>query len=143
MHYHRNSGPFIILTGIFLLILLCSGTVSARVDAENFPAKIVYVPCFHSRPFFIKNLRPESASPIKKVSINEPGIAEVKIITPYEFVIDGRHPGSTMCIIWYEDNSVDFFEVRVTGTRPYLRYEVEVIKGINSSVKDSVIKVEW
>lgn len=126
-----------------LLISLWAGNVFAQIDAEKFPSKILYVPCFHSRPLFIKNYRPEPVSPVKRVSVNEPGIVEVKIITPYELVIDARHPGSTMCIIWYEDNKVDFFEIRVTLPRPVPRYEVEVIKGIKSSVKDSIIRWEW
>ena len=124
--------------GAFLLICSWPGEVFAR-----FPTQKLYIPCFHSRPLFIKNYRPEPVSPVKKVSVNEPGIAEVKIITPYELVIDARHPGSTMCIIWYEDNKVDFFEIRVTLPRPVPRYEVEVIKGIKSSVRDSIIRWEW
>ena len=126
-----------------LFISLWAGNVFAQIDAEKFPSKILYVPCFHSRPLFIKNLQPEVVSPVKRISVNEPGIAEVKVITPYELVIDARHPGSTMCIIWYEDNKVDFFEIRVTLPRPVPRYEVEVIKGIRSSVRDSIIRWEW
>ena len=142
MNNHKHYRSIVISAGIFLVLLLWGDLVFARSNAENFPTQKIYIPMFHSRPFFVKKSGPE-ASPIKKISVNEPGIAEVKIITPYELIIDGRYIGSTMCIIWYEDNSVDFLELRVTGPRPYPRYEVEVIKGIHSCPKDSVINWEW
>jgi hypothetical protein len=117
--------------------------VVAKSKAEKFPSQVLTIPCFHSRPLFIKNFRPKPITPVKKISVNEPGIAEVKIITPYELVIDARYPGSTMCIIWYEDNAVDFFEIRVTLPRPLPQYKVEVIKGVESSVPDSIVDWEW
>lgn len=125
-----------------LIFILLSGTAFGA-NPGAFPTKKIYVPCYHSRPFFIKNLRPDSASPIKKLSINEPEIAEAKIITPYQLVIDGRHPGSTMCIIWYEDGTLDFLEIRVTNPKPGFAWDVEVIKGTKSSVRDSLFRVIW
>ena len=48
-------------------------------------------------------------------------------------MIDGRYVGSTMLIVWYEDGSVDFFEIRVTPPPyPQWRTEVEVIHGLDS-----------
>lgn len=129
--YRNMSWAFIFLCAAF--ISLSAGEARAEVDAESFPSEILYIPCYHSRPVFIKDFRPEQVSPVKKVSINEPNIAEVKVITPYELVVDARHPGSTMFIVWYEDNSVDFFEVRVTAAKVYTEYQVEVIKGVISS----------
>ena len=140
--YHRTLSLRILICAL-LFLFFQPVNLSAQLDAEKFPSKILYIPCFHSRPLFMKNYRPEPVKPVKKVSVNEPGIAEVKIITPYELVIDARRPGSTMCIIWYEDNLVDFFEIRVTSPRPVRRYEVEVIKGLRSSCRDSIIEWEW
>ncbi|MCD6486489.1 MAG: pilus assembly protein N-terminal domain-containing protein [Syntrophobacterales bacterium] len=138
MKQDNKMAVVLFFMGVFLLICFSAGEVFAR-----FPTQKLYIPCYHSRPLFIKNYRPEPVSPVKKVSVNEPGIAEVKIITPYELVIDARHPGSTMCIIWYENNETDFFEIRVTLPRPVPRYEVKVIKGIRSLVRDSIIRWEW
>jgi len=106
--------------------------VIAENDSVNFLSNIIYVPVFHSRPLFIKDFHSGPVAPVKKISVNEPKIADVKIITPYELVIDGRYPLSTMLIVWYEDNSVDFFEIRVTLPRAYRDFQVEVIRGTES-----------
>lgn len=135
--YHKALS-ILFFPGAFFLICFWAGEALAR-----FPAEILYIPCYHSRPLFIKNFRPEPVKPVKKVSVNEPGIAEVKIITPYELVIDARRPGSTMCIIWYEDNETDFFEIRVTLPRPSAGYKVEVIKGVKSAPCCSIIEWYW
>ena len=135
--YHKIA-VILFFMGAFFLICPPEAEVFAR-----FPAQIFYIPCYHSRPFFIKNLQSGQVSPVKRISVNEPGIAEVKIITPYELVIDARHPGSTMFIVWYENNKTDFFEVRVTTPRPSSKYKLEVIKGLRSSPRDSIIESEW
>lgn len=138
MKQDHKMAVVLFFMGAFFLICLSAGDIFAR-----FPAQILYIPCFHSRPLFIKNMQPGPVSPVKRISVNEPGIAEVKIITPYELVIDARHPGSTMCIVWYENNKVDFFEIRVTLPRPVPQYKVEVIKGLKSSERDSIMEWKW
>ena len=135
--YHRTT-VILFFMGAFFLICLSVVEVFAR-----FPAQIFYIPCYHSRPFFIKNLQPGQVSPVKRISVNEPRIADVKIISPYELVIDARHPGSTMFIVWYENKKTDFFEIRVTTPRPLSQYKVEVIKGLKSSPRDSIVEWEW
>ena len=131
---------FFFLSCSILVISLWTGDVRAEDDPEAFPANIIHIPMFHSRPLFLRNFRPESVKPVKKVSINEPRIAEVKVITPYELIIDARYFGSTTMIIWYEDNSVDFFEIRVSPPRPRLTSKMTIIKGTKIF---NIPKLEW
>ena len=130
----RHLAP--LRVAFYLCVALCiafTGALNAegQEDAGVVTTHVLQVPMYHSCPVFIKNFREPPLSPVKKVSINEPGIAEVKIITPYELVVDARHTGSTMFIVWYEDNEVDFFEVRVTSPRPVFNPRMQIIRGLN------------
>ena len=62
----------VVLAGACLFLWGGGNGVLAQHDALDFPAKILYVPMFHSRPLFLKNFRPELVSPVKKISINDP-----------------------------------------------------------------------
>lgn len=141
MRHLRLRGLWALTAG-FLVSVWCTAGISLA-GAGDFPAKIIYVPRFHSRPYLVRQVRPEAASPIKKISINEPGIAEVKVIDPFELVIDGRYPGSTMCLVWYEDGSMDYLEIRVTLPKPNYVYDVEVIKGLDSDLWHSRGRIIW
>lgn len=143
----RHKRLFLSMVFSIFISSVWAGEGFAQTDAMNFPAKILYIPCYHSRPLFLKKFLPPPVSPVKKVSVNAPSsgppIAEVKVITPYELVIDAKRYGSTMLIVWYEDNSVDFFEIRVTRPRPVFKTRMEIIRGVESSPDDSFGSWEW
>ena len=75
----------------------------------------------------------QSDMPIKRVSVAEPDIAVVKIISPYDLMVDGKLPASTMVTVWFEDGTYGALNVRVDWyeTPPYWGYKrVQVIKGV-------------
>ncbi len=135
MKHHRLSMGYLLLAGILVLFTI-SATAWAG-QSRSLAATTIYVPEKHSRPYFIKMLRPQRPSPVKIISINDTEIAEVKVISPYEMVIDGRKMGSTMCIVWYEDGTKDFLEIRVVQP-DWPSLEVDVIRGLNSSASNSL-----
>ena len=55
----------------------------------------------------------ETSEPIKKVSVADPDIADIKVIAPSCLVIEGRRVGGTTCLVWYEDEGGEIFDVKV------------------------------
>ena len=103
---------------------------AAQALAQDGPRfyRNVNIKCFHS--FYY-----QSDQPIKRVSVNEPIIANVKIISPFELMIDGKAPYSTVVTIWFEDESYGALNVRVFNPEmpPYGGIKgVEVLKGVTS-----------
>lgn len=53
--------------------------------------------------------------PSKRVSISNPLIAELNLISPTELLINGKKVGNTTLIVWNEQGKTTFFDVMVTG----------------------------
>ncbi len=137
MKHHRLSMGYLLLAGILVFFTINETAWAGQNQSGMLASTTIYVPEKHSRPYFIKRLRPHRPSPVKIISINDTQIAEVKVISPYEMVIDGLKMGSTMCIVWYEDGTKDFLEIRVVQP-DWPSLEVEVIRGLNSSASNSL-----
>ncbi len=54
-----------------------------------------------------------SPTKIKRVSLADPNIAEVDVVTPYQVVVNGRSPGGVSLILWDEAGQSQSFEVSV------------------------------
>jgi pilus assembly protein CpaC len=54
-----------------------------------------------------------SPSPIKRVSIADPSIAEAVVISPYQVLLNGKAPGGVSLLIWDETDQSQTFEVSV------------------------------
>ena len=52
--------------------------------------------------------------PVKRVSVTQPAVADVKILTPRQMLVQGKANGSTDLIIWSEDEQVLRYRVDVT-----------------------------
>jgi len=56
--------------------------------------------------------------PSKRVSIANPKIAELVVISPSEIIINGKKPGVTSLIVWNIEGKATFFDVIVYYERP-------------------------
>lgn len=54
-----------------------------------------------------------SPTRIKRVSLADPNIADVDVVTPYQVVVNGKAPGGVSLILWDEAGQSQSFEVSV------------------------------
>lgn len=84
--------------------------------------------------------------PSKRVSIADPKVAEVIVISPSEVVINGKKPGVTSLIIWDTEGKATFFDVIVYHEslaelqKKKIAFLEEKIKSI---APDADVKVEF
>lgn len=114
---------------IMFLALFCSGTASAGVPTQVTVSKSVLV-----------NLN----KPAERVSIANPAIADLILISPHQLQINGLATGSTSLIVWEKGGkNPSFFDVNVTGDLSQLEPLIKDLSpkdGINVEyAKDTVI----
>ncbi len=84
--------------------------------------------------------------PSKRVSVANPDVAELIIISPSEIVINGKKPGVTSLIIWNMEGGVTFFDVIVYHER-LVELEREKIESLEEKIKsmapDADVKAEF
>ena len=84
--------------------------------------------------------------PSKRVSIANPDIAAIVVISPSEIVINGKKPGITSLIVWNNEDKPTFFDVVVYRER-LIELEKERIDALESKIKsispDANIKAEF
>jgi pilus assembly protein CpaC len=54
-----------------------------------------------------------SPTPIKRVSVADPNIAEAVVVSPYQVLLNGKVPGGVSLLIWDETDQSQTFEVSV------------------------------
>ncbi len=54
-----------------------------------------------------------SPTPIKRVSVADPNIAEAIVVSPYQVLVNGKTPGGVSLLIWDETDQSQTFEVSV------------------------------
>jgi pilus assembly protein CpaC len=54
-----------------------------------------------------------SPTPIKRISIADPSIAEAVVVNPYQVLLNGKTPGGVSLLIWDETDQSQTFEVSV------------------------------
>ena len=65
-------------------------------------------------------------SPFDRVSIPNPEIADVIIISPRQILINGKSLGETSLIIWRKDNTVSILDLKVHSNKDYKQVMLEV-----------------
>jgi pilus assembly protein CpaC len=63
--------------------------------------------------------------PSKRVSLSNPEIADVNIISPAEVLINGKKIGTTNLIVWDAKGKTTFFDIEVTGDIGSLASQVQ------------------
>jgi pilus assembly protein CpaC len=54
-----------------------------------------------------------SPTPVKRVSIADPSIADAVVISPYQVLLNGRNPGGVSLVLWDESDQSQTFEIFV------------------------------
>ena len=54
-----------------------------------------------------------SPTPIKRVSVADPNIAEAVVVSPYQLLLNGKAPGGVSLLVWDESDQSQTFEVSV------------------------------
>jgi pilus assembly protein CpaC len=84
--------------------------------------------------------------PSKRVSIANPEVAGLVIISPTEIIINGKRPGITSLIVWNLDGKTTFFDVIVYHER-LVELEREKIAALEEKIKsiapNAVVKAEF
>ncbi|BBO86505.1 general secretion pathway protein [Desulfosarcina ovata subsp. sediminis] len=96
--------------GILLAVFLLSGPGNLHADpcSGNDPARCRIDIELH------KSVVKRTGRPITRISIADPEIADYHLITPTQILlITKKKAGTTNLIVWYDDETIDVFEVRV------------------------------
>ncbi len=65
-------------------------------------------------------------APLDRVSIPQPEIADVIVISPRQILINGKQLGETSLILWGKDRSVSIHDLKVHSNRDYKQIMLEV-----------------
>jgi pilus assembly protein CpaC len=94
-----------------LIILVFSSVALAGVPVEVFVGKGTIVTL---------------KEPSKRVSISDPEIADLNLISPTEVVINGKKLGSTNLIVWDKQGKATFFDITVIGDIDLKKLESQI-----------------
>jgi pilus assembly protein CpaC len=79
-------------------------------------------------------------SPVKRISIANPELADLVLISPQEMLINGKQPGTTSLIIWGDSKDPVFFDLTVQSDTSAFLSEVKAIapdEQINMTFKEN------
>ncbi len=65
-------------------------------------------------------------SPLDRVSIPQPEVADVIVISPLQLLINGKKLGETSLILWGKDRQVKILDLKVHSNRDYKQVMLEV-----------------
>jgi pilus assembly protein CpaC len=125
----KNKKVLYISTILFILIFSSVSLAAIPVDVTTGKETIL-------------NLK----EPSIRVSIANPDIASIVLISPSQIIINGKKPGVTSLIVWAKEENPTFFDVIVYKER-LVEFEKEKVDALTSKIKeiapDSDIKVEF
>ncbi len=74
--------------------------------------------------------------PAKRVSLANPNIADLNLISPYEVLLNGKKLGSTNLIVWDSEGKPTFFDIMVTGDIGSLENQIsDIVPGTDVTVE--------
>lgn len=115
-----------ILLNIFICFLMAEKGFSETRDA--IPETEIIIPLYKS--YYIST----PPLPVKTVSVGNPNIADVKIITPRDIIIEAISPGVTTVFLWFVEHDDAWMVIGRPICRKYIvkittDLQVETIKG--------------
>lgn len=106
-----------------LLLFFISAILIIFVFVSNSGAQLAALPVHVS---INKGTLLSVKKPAKRVSISNPDIAEVNVISPNEVLINGKKVGTTTLIVWEDQGEYKFFDVNVSGDISQLREQIKM-----------------
>ena len=98
-------------------LIVLSFAVSAHAERAAIP---VYVAIDQSTLLTLKE-------PSKRLSISNPKVAEVNVVSPAEVLVQGKKIGITSLIVWDARGKISFFDVIVTGDISRLEEQIKEV----------------
>lgn len=120
-----KTGRFLSLLLAFILVTGFAAKVMAAIPVEVSIGKSTVV-----------TLKEMS----KRVSLSDPAIADIILISPTEILVNGKKVGTTSLIIWNKDGNRTFFDVYVAGDIGDLAGRVANLLGPDDNVEVAVAK---
>lgn len=56
----------------------------------------------------------DTTAPVKRVSVSDSNVADARMITPTQLVVDGRSPGETTLVVWDQQEHWRSYDVRIS-----------------------------
>ena len=116
------------MSGIFILVLVCCMVTSLSSWAQQKPSR-VSINTFAAKKMTIvngKSLILESETPIKRISVAAPAIADAMALTPWQIYVTGKSPGVTNLSLWDEKGKelIEVFDVQVVPDTARLKEKI-------------------
>lgn len=112
----------ILIFGLFpacvALVLTCSSFAETK---DLIPVKEIVIPLY--KAYYV----PSPPMPVKMVSVANPGIADVKVITPKDILIEARGLGVTTVFLWFVEHDDDWM---LTGRPICMKFNVKITMGL-------------
>ncbi|WP_054689284.1 type II and III secretion system protein family protein [Desulfosarcina cetonica] len=110
---------------IVVLLLTCPGVLHADPCSKNDPARCRIDIELH------KSLVKRTERPITRISIADPEIADYHLVTPSQILLITKQKlGTTNLIVWYDDETIEVFEIRVFVAGDLIRTIQETLHAI-------------
>jgi Pilus formation protein N terminal region len=103
MHSRRHQSSRRVL-GLFVLVVAALGAAAPAVEGEEIR---LYVTVDKAQLIAL------AGEPVTGVSVTNPKIADVQVITPHQLLINGKATGTTSLVALYAKNRVQFFDLVV------------------------------
>lgn len=114
MRLRSKFGP------VWLLTLLLSVAFASAAAAQAIASDVVSVARGQSALV-------TSATPVARVSIGDPEIADAIVVSPREVLVNGRALGSTTLIVWDAAGNRRFYSIEVTADAPALQRQIRAL----------------
>ena len=89
-----------------------------------------------------KSLLVNSTSPIERVAVGAPEVAEAMVITPTQVIVNGKAAGETSLIVWPEHGDQMLFDVNVRASRMSSDAHLDAVRRqIKSELPDQNVDV--
>jgi pilus assembly protein CpaC len=88
-------------------------TAIARQADQNAPATTAQGGNERLHLLVGRSLVISSPTPVKRVSIADPNIADAIVISPYQVLLNGKNPGGVSLVVWDESDQSQTFEIFV------------------------------
>lgn len=91
-----------------------------------------------------KSIMLDFATPVKRVSIGTNEIADARVMSPNEIVLNGRAPGQTSLIVWNKDGERQFFNVTVRTSAWEIGDRLDGVKReLRTELPGQPVSVTW
>lgn len=91
-----------------------------------------------------KSIVLDFATPVKRVSIGPNEVAEARVVSPNEIVLNGKAPGQTSLIVWNKAGERQFFNIMVRAGSWEANDRLDAVRReLSTELPGQPVKVTW